>query len=113
MTAGWPAKRGFSTSASRAALNASRAVLQKRHWIAAALIVSAHTGHCFVSSAIPVPSITRPPAGAHGARNSLVFGGIAYAWLERNADRHPGWKLKLPNTSALLSNIGVAMKALL
>jgi hypothetical protein len=42
-----------------------------------------------------------------------VFGGVAYAWFERNADGHPGWKLKLPNTSELLSNIAVAMKALL
>jgi hypothetical protein len=49
----------FSISASRAALKASRSVLQKRHLMAAALIVSPQTGHCFVSSLIPASSITR------------------------------------------------------
>src|ERR1700692_2492774 len=50
MMAGCPLKRGFSTSASRDAANAVRSVLQKRHLIAAALMVSPQTGQALVSS---------------------------------------------------------------
>src|SRR6266566_8629695 len=52
MTAGCPLKSGFSSSASRDAANATRSVLQKRHLIAAALIVSPQTGQILVSSFI-------------------------------------------------------------
>src|SRR6202158_3548914 len=52
MIAGCPLKRGFSTSASRDTANAARSVLQKRHLIAAALIVSPQTGQILVSSFI-------------------------------------------------------------
>src|ERR1700719_4925557 len=52
MIAGCPLKRGFSTSASRDAANATRSELQKRHLIAAALIVSPQTGQILVSSFI-------------------------------------------------------------
>src|SRR5260370_22465173 len=52
MTAGCPLKRGFSTSESRDAANATRSVLQKRHLIAAALIVWPQTGQILVSSFI-------------------------------------------------------------
>src|SRR6266403_582170 len=52
MIAGCPLKRGFSASASRDAANATRSVLQKRHLIAAALIVSPQTGQILVSSFI-------------------------------------------------------------
>src|SRR6266849_166123 len=52
MIAGCPLKRGFSSSASRDAANATRSVLQKRHLIAAALIVSPQTGQILVSSFI-------------------------------------------------------------
>src|ERR1700687_4737427 len=52
MIAGCPLKRGFSTSASRDAAKATRSVLQKRHLIAAALIVSPQTGQILVSSFI-------------------------------------------------------------
>src|SRR6266568_7770268 len=50
MTAGCPLKSGFSVSASRDAAKATRSVLQKRHLIAAALIVSPQTGQILVSS---------------------------------------------------------------
>src|SRR6266851_8061709 len=52
MIAGCPLKRGFSSSASRDAANATRSVLQKRHLIAAALIVSPQTGQILLSSFI-------------------------------------------------------------
>src|SRR5712692_6129495 len=55
MIAGWPTNSGFSTSASRAEAKAARSVPQNRHLIAAALIVSAHTGHGLVSSLIRCP----------------------------------------------------------
>src|SRR6186713_1010035 len=75
MTAGWPSNSTFSTSASRAAVNASRSVLQKRHLMAAALMVSPQTGHCFASSLMATRQYcTRIEAGvrplhmvAHGA----------------------------------------------
>src|ERR1700694_2928966 len=62
--AGCPLKSGFSTSASRDAAKATRSVLQKRHLIAAALIVSPQTGQILVSSFMGmfrVASEHRPP----------------------------------------------------
>src|SRR5436190_18946904 len=55
MIAGCPLNSGFSISASRVAANATRSVLQKRHLIAAALMVSPQTGQTLFSSFIVAP----------------------------------------------------------
>src|SRR5215510_121708 len=55
ITAGLPANNSRSTSASFALSYSLRSVLQKRHLIAAALIVSPQTGHGLLSS------LTSPP----------------------------------------------------
>src|ERR1022692_563335 len=65
MIAGCPLKSGFSTSASRDAANETRSVLQKRHLIAAALIVSPQTGQTLVSSLTARPPIAAAAQPGH------------------------------------------------
>src|SRR5450759_3389331 len=55
ITAGWPAYRSFSTSASLVAAKALRSVLQKRHLMATALMASPHTGQGLVSTSMIAP----------------------------------------------------------
>src|SRR5262245_34872484 len=61
IAAGWPSKSCRSTSAALACSCSTRSVLQKRHLMAAVLIVSPHTGHGLVSPLGWVSSLTLPP----------------------------------------------------
>src|SRR5882757_2331347 len=71
MTAGWPMNNGFSTSVSLSAAKAARSVLQKRHLMAAALIVSPQTGQALPSSLI-------------GWRDAESIEVQAHAWKARD-----------------------------
>src|SRR5436190_23392027 len=73
MMAGWPAHNSCSTSACRAASNAARSVLQKRHLSAAALMISPHTGHGLLSMAISLTVCPRlrPRSGFWGQLPTL------------------------------------------
>src|ERR1700688_4653431 len=88
MIAGCPPKRGFSTSASRDAANATRSVLQKRHLIAAALIVSPQTGQILVSSFIgALPADLNPKVRPHGfffaaAATTLISSLACLLWTD-------------------------------
>src|SRR6202167_6595839 len=83
MAAGRPANRGFSTSSSCAAANAARSVLQNRHLIATALMVSPHTGHALVSSLMLLLRLN----GGPGIIDSLHY---APARRRREHYRFPG-----------------------
>src|SRR5450432_3305740 len=87
--AGRPLKSGFSTSASRDAANAARSLLQKRHLIADALIVSPQTGQILLSSLIGADScaIARcSPSGFPGGRGDDVDQFVRLLLMNRLAD---------------------------
>src|SRR5216683_1129799 len=76
MTAGWPMNSGFSTSVSRCAAKVARSVLQKRHLMAAALIISPQTGQTLVSSFIGWRDAESIEVQAHGWKaRDPAFGG--------------------------------------
>src|ERR1017187_8657579 len=77
ITAGCPANRSFSVSASFVAANVDRLVLQRWHLSATDLIVSPHTGQGLVSASMVAPPTravrgkSAPTSGASASRTAL------------------------------------------
>src|SRR5450759_3143258 len=96
ITAGWPAYRSFSTSASLVAAKALRSVLQKRHLRATVLMASPHTGQGLVSASMLAPLQLRFTPFARRKQMWFLVLRIA-AWTIRGEESRGGAREECPH----------------